>query len=227
MARIMLIAILLGMAAAAPKSEYDSDCFYKTDKDAPANEVGNEKGRSYRGLVSFTVSGSDCKKWTDSVDHLGHREVNKTTGKTYRVFETKWAFEKPTADRENSKGIMHWGNGLGNHNYCRNPSPDKMDSPWCFTVDGKKELCNIRECEPPRSFKGEVRAMVRKMKTGNLNCDCGEQLYGNVAGSNKMSKDLFKNYMATTTTTTNNMEATFLEEEHMGRTQDGRPCKCR
>eukprot|EP00928_Gymnodinium_smaydae_P029988 TRINITY_DN22426_c0_g1_i1.p1 TRINITY_DN22426_c0_g1~~TRINITY_DN22426_c0_g1_i1.p1 ORF type:complete len:230 (+),score=28.75 TRINITY_DN22426_c0_g1_i1:64-753(+) len=37
--------------------------------------------------------------------------------------------------------------GIGNHNYCRNPS-GKRERPWCFTVDPNKEweFCDVPKC---------------------------------------------------------------------------------
>lgn len=41
--------------------------------------------------------------------------------------------------------------GIGNHNYCRNPTPGNAKTkPWCYTVDpGKKwEACDVKACDP-------------------------------------------------------------------------------
>merc|ERR1719171_410634 len=47
-------------------------------------------------------------------------------------------------------------NGIGNHNYCRNPD-ESFDQPWCFTVDGGKEQCIVDECpEQERDFEAEA-----------------------------------------------------------------------
>ena len=37
--------------------------------------------------------------------------------------------------------------GIGNHNYCRNPSGEK-EKPWCYTVDPTTEweFCEVRQC---------------------------------------------------------------------------------
>mmetsp|Transcript_70977 Transcript_70977/g.134140 ORF Transcript_70977/g.134140 Transcript_70977/m.134140 type:complete len:181 (+) Transcript_70977:65-607(+) len=110
-----------------------------------------DKGLSYRGLVSSTSSGRTCQKWTA---------------------DKPWADAltfAPTAD-----------NGLGNHNYCRNPS-DAEAKPWCFTLDPnaehEKETCEIPACPTtPRDFKAEASTLATYMSS--TDCECMDQLYG-------------------------------------------------
>jgi len=186
MARLAVLAIIATVLAQVDASftrgqtpkltSHEEGCYYK--KDLPGESKG-ANGRSYRGLVTFTSSGRQCAKWTN-VALIGEHD--------------------PIPDVEDDAGAMVWGNGLGNHNYCRNPDGRKS-KPWCFTVGGKEELCNVDECDPnPRTFLDEADALRVKM-TGNTekNCECASQLYGGGA---------------------------FLESAHMGRTKDGRPCKC-
>lgn len=64
-------------------------------------------------------------------------------------------------------------NGIGNHNYCRNPD-QSYDSPWCFTNDGSglsKEECSVDKCEnESRDFEAEAEALSRYME--GRGCDC-------------------------------------------------------
>merc|ERR1719181_1200672 len=75
-----------------------------------------DKGKSYRGLATSTASGRACQRWTEDHPHTGT--------------------SKYTIGQE----------GLGNHNYCRNPD-GSMEKPWCFTMDTnpehEKEECQI------------------------------------------------------------------------------------
>mmetsp|Transcript_83798 Transcript_83798/g.130774 ORF Transcript_83798/g.130774 Transcript_83798/m.130774 type:complete len:235 (+) Transcript_83798:54-758(+) len=50
--------------------------------------------------------------------------------------------------KEESKKYTPTTKGIGNHNYCRNPSGEK-DKPWCFTVDPavEWEFCEVPECK--------------------------------------------------------------------------------
>jgi hypothetical protein len=172
-------------SAAVPElTSHDESCYNIEDPaDVPGQTTG-AKGRSYRGLVTFTTSGRTCKKWTDSVNFL-----NET--------ENTWSLQKPTPDLELDSGAMQWGNGLGNHNYCRNPD-QKMNKPWCFTLDGKKEECDIEKCKPHRDFVREADELASELSS--TDCICATELYGS---------------------------SVFLERSHyMGSAQDGTPCRC-
>mmetsp|Transcript_87551 Transcript_87551/g.271989 ORF Transcript_87551/g.271989 Transcript_87551/m.271989 type:complete len:166 (+) Transcript_87551:99-596(+) len=163
-------------------------CYYVND---PPSESGGSQGRSYRGLVTTTISGRTCQKWTS--DHPW-KEAAKM---------------EATPDMQESEG-MRWGNGLGNHNYCRNPD-QSMDSPWCFTQDPneehKKELCEIPECpEESRDFQSEHQQTVAKIQA--MDCECADELYGS-------------------SQTTADTKVLFVQQKRMGVTKDGNPCTCR
>jgi len=134
--------------ALIPKNpdEFDTGCYLEAH---PITE-DEDKGLTYRGLVTSTVSGRTCQNWLDKHPHEIPDDL------------------KPDND-----------NGLGNHNFCRNPD-QSMDKPWCFTMDPtkEKEVCEIPKCETnTRQWQDEAEALGKEVASG-LECDCMEQLYG-------------------------------------------------
>jgi len=151
-------SIAIANKAEKPLTSFETSCYHVED---PPGETNAAKGKGYRGLVTSTVSGRTCQKWTSDFPWKGAAAIT------------------PTSDQDDD-GIMTWGNGLGNHNYCRNPD-GRNDSPWCFTMDPDKEHewepCGIPECpEKARDFKDEAAELKTEVEARD--CGCGDQLYG-------------------------------------------------
>jgi len=165
------------------QSLFDISCYMEED---PAGEEGAAQGRSYRGLATSTISGRQCQKWTAA-----------------RPWPKAAEF-KPEVDRV-SKDSTKWGNGIGNHNYCRNPD-SSMDSPWCYTQDPQKEkeLCEIPKC-PKRQRDLEKEATDLATKVQGSDCQCMDQLHGSARTTKKTAVPLA-------------MLA--------GVAKDGKPCRC-
>ncbi|KAK3554470.1 hypothetical protein QTP70_023493 [Hemibagrus guttatus] len=84
------------------------------------NDCYEGNGESYRGTVSETEDGDDCLPWNSYL----------LLGKGTSPFTT-----------------ANDPQGLGPHNYCRNPDGDSK--PWCFTRSGTKikwDHCDVRKC---------------------------------------------------------------------------------
>merc|ERR1719473_405542 len=80
-------------------------------------------------------------------------------------------------------------NGLGNHNYCRNPDGSE-DKPWCYTMDPspdhKKETCEVPKCSgPARDFKTEAGDIATKMAP-SFDCACLATLHKLQGGASLM-----------------------------------------
>ena len=161
-------AALKARSAAPSLTSFELGCYVEKD---PTAEVGGAKGKSYRGLMSSTKTGRTCQKWSADLPHDAAAKIKP-------VADTKEAVDE---DDIRSPAVITWGNGLGNHNYCRNPDQSE-DMPWCYTMDPNKghakETCEIPKCPAnPRDWISEAADMSVKVASG-LNCDCAAQLYG-------------------------------------------------
>merc|ERR1719272_1366444 len=138
-------------------TSFEMGCYHKVGL---AGESGGNGGRGYRGLVAATHSGRTCKKWSDSP---------KAGSVSDDVF--------------NEDGTIEWGNGLGNHNYCRNPD-NSNSKPWCYTVDP-----NVAKGKEECEFSDEARTLGTRVASG-LDCKCAAQLYGSTTTTKDTSEEL-------------------------------------
>ena len=85
---------------------------------------GDSKAADYRGTVNTTKSGLTCLSW---------KLQNKSAGGN-----GYWTGSSSAA-----------ANGIGNHNYCRNP--DGHSTAWCYTASRKKrwEACDVGKPKTP------------------------------------------------------------------------------
>jgi len=135
---------------------YVKDCSHKDeDQDDPSkfydNKLGkecrepeDEKGSGYRGTVSQTKSGLTCQKWTSQTPISHDRTPNN-----------------------------YQSEGLGDHNYCRNP--DGEGQPWCYNVADswpRWEYCDIPVC-PECDWEETVVGTVTHRR-GGAKIDCLE-----------------------------------------------------
>ncbi|KAL4232839.1 hypothetical protein ACF0H5_007526 [Mactra antiquata] len=81
-------------------------------------------GRDYRGKLDHTVDGFTCQKWSS---------------------QYPWSHKLLPYPYEGTKDDE---DGLGDHNYCRNPSGDRKSRPWCYTTKSKYkwQYCDISIC---------------------------------------------------------------------------------
>merc|ERR1719313_689429 len=130
-------------------SEFEVGCYYKEDPDF---EKGGGMGKSYRGRMQHTASGRVCKRWTAA----SKKEAFKPIAESFEPIDP----EKPEGTKKTT-----WGNGVGNHNFCRNP-------------DQSEEVCEIPVCpKSKRNFIEEAKRLGEHVAEG-LFCKCADQLYG-------------------------------------------------
>merc|ERR1719326_1185591 len=93
--------------------------------------------------------------------------------------------QKWTATKPHEVGIEpSTSNGLGNHNYCRNPDKSE-DKPWCYTMDPsvEKETCEVPICKGMgRDFHDEAKTLATKMAP-TMECECLAVLHALQAGA--------------------------------------------
>lgn len=76
------------------------------------------KGRDYRGKLDYTEKGVMCQPWNKKYPH------------------------------SHNYSLSNKEDGLGEHNYCRNPA-GKRKRPWCLTTlkNHKWQYCDLKLCQ--------------------------------------------------------------------------------
>ncbi|XP_043802485.1 uncharacterized protein LOC122720083 isoform X3 [Apis laboriosa] len=112
----------------------------------PYDDIGciYGKGSQYAGNASVSASGKDCLSWGDE--------------------KVAYPLEINVVNREIREKLK-------NHNYCRNPNPNRENRPWCFTGPrAEREHCDI----PPCGNIGTQRRSVSQCKPKHFECLPGE-----------------------------------------------------
>jgi len=147
-------------------------------------EAGLDKAEFTKMIAYLKKKSADAliPKNPNAFDTGCYNERDK--GQKYRGLLTSTASgrtcQKWLDDKPHEVGIKpDKKNGLGNHNFCRNPDKSE-EKPWCFTQDptSEKEVCEVPICgKMERNFPEESDVMAEKIAAG-LECDCVDQLYG-------------------------------------------------
>ena len=106
-------------------------------------------GRDYRGTLNLTQNGLVCQQWTVNTPHT-----------------VKGAYDTSQ-------------NGLGDHNYCRNPPGlfnARSKTVWCYTMDPgvNWEFCPLRiNWDKRQRFRFCCHCLVRRVHIWSSGCRCG------------------------------------------------------
>merc|ERR1719207_410897 len=126
-------------------------------------------------ISSFDLS---CYEESDKGESYRGLAISTSSGRTCQV----WVKSKP----HEITLMPSPSNGLGNHNYCRNPDGSE-DKPWCYTMDPspehEKETCEVPVCPGmARDFKDEATTLSTKMAP-SFDCACLATLHALGGGS--------------------------------------------
>ncbi|XP_021379895.1 uncharacterized protein LOC110467213 [Mizuhopecten yessoensis] len=110
----------VGSAKQLPKYAYPYICERPAKRKCIKGK--HPDGRDYRGTLDHTRDGITCQNWTSHYPH-DHKLVDSD------------------AEEEDKDGI-------GPHNYCRNPMSLRRNRPWCFTNKLKETwgYCDVSVC---------------------------------------------------------------------------------
>jgi len=115
---------------------------------------GGYKEKGFRGPLTFTKGGYTCQNWMSQSPHKSSTHLIPRKCVTGRYSKTRpckgwisrWGWcGSSWAHKYRGTNCKKWWNhanknGLGNHNYCRNPS--SHPNLWCYTTDRRKRWDN-------------------------------------------------------------------------------------
>ena len=132
---------------APPSGKGSAHCCKPVTSAAPAGsseELKGQNGSGYRGNQTKTRSGKTCMNWTSQDPHSHSNTPEK----------------KPNR-------------GLGDHNYCRNPSEpvSSSDTIWCYTTDPNSRW---EYCDPLPSSSTAAPTTYFKTENNQLCSDVGK-----------------------------------------------------
>ncbi|XP_045197843.2 uncharacterized protein LOC123552331 [Mercenaria mercenaria] len=143
--RVRWEGVWLGSYTQMPEHAYAFICERRARRKCIPGEFPD--GRDYRGTLDHTIDGYTCQKWSSH----------------YPWAHTLLPF--PYDDKENRQ------DGLGDHNYCRNPSGDRKSRPWCYTTKSKYkwQYCDVSICSKSASYKKNNRNTNPRRNTNKTN----------------------------------------------------------
>lgn len=120
--RVRWEGVWLGSYTQMPEHAYPFICERRARRKCIPGDFPD--GRDYRGTLDHTIDGYTCQKWSSQYPW------------THKLLPY------PYNGEENEK------DGLGDHNYCRNPSGDRKSRPWCYTTKSKYkwQYCDVSIC---------------------------------------------------------------------------------
>lgn len=160
--RVRWEGVWLGSYSQLPEHAYPFICERRARRRCIPGDFSD--GRDYRGTLDHTMDGYTCQKWSS---------------------QYPWAHNLLSYPYN---GTGNNTEGLGDHNFCRNPEGDRRSRPWCYTTKSKYkwQYCDISICSKKDSSDESNKLSASKPKRNAILPDKSNK--GN-KGSEKAQKD--------------------------------------